>query len=65
MYNVFINDRAVNTFETVSEAYEFASAIEAKETTEKFNPETDKVTFEGEGCVQTTKEYELDLKDAQ
>lgn len=65
MYKVFINDKSVNTFETVSEAYEFASAIEAKETTEEFNPEIDKVTFEGEGCVQTTKEYELDLSDSQ
>jgi len=63
MYNVFINDKPVNIFDTVTEAYEFASAIEEKETTEEFNAEIDKVTFEGEGCVQTTKEYELDLQD--
>ena len=63
MYNVCINDKSVNVFETILDAYEFACAIEAKETLEEFNAETDKVTFEGEGCVQTTKEYELDQKD--
>jgi hypothetical protein len=60
MYNVFINDKPVNTFDTAREAYDFAIAVESGDTTEKFNPETDNVTFEGNGCVQTTKEFELD-----
>lgn len=58
MYKVFINDKSVNTFDTVQEAYDFAQAIESGDTTEKFSPEIDEVTFEGEGCIQTTKEYE-------
>jgi hypothetical protein len=63
MYNVFINDKSVNLFDTIKEAYDFAVAIEQGDTTEKFNPSSDIVTFEGEGCVETTKEYELDLED--
>lgn len=63
MYNVFINDKPVNAFNTPSEAYEFACAIEAKEPFEDFNPELDKVTFEDGTGVETTKGYELNQKD--
>lgn len=62
MYNVFINGKSVNTFDNVQEAYDFAIAIESGDVMQpEFKSGKDKVSFEGIGCVQTVKEYELDL----
>lgn len=57
MYNVFINGSIVNGFDTDREAYDYAISIESGLTSEKFNKDTDKVTFETESTICTTDNY--------
>jgi len=65
MKNVFINGSIVNGFDTEREAYDFAISIEAGLTTEKYDKETDKVTFETDSTICTTDEYTEYLKDIE
>lgn len=59
MYRVFINNKEVNTFDTIPEAYDFAISVEMGDTLESFNEDKDTVTFEGLSCIETTDSYNL------